>query len=95
MSSIRLPFSPVSVCIGITLSLVLSYGALMAVVMSYAALTVEFAQEVRNTEASVAALEAEYLQSVKLINQSDFTRMGYAKPLSQTFVAQASVTALR
>ena len=51
--------SPVSLCGSIVAVLVVSYIGLIAVVMSYAALTVEFSQSVKNVEATVATLESE------------------------------------
>jgi hypothetical protein len=63
--------------------------------MSYAALTVEFSQSVRNDEASIAALEARYLATVAEITSTDYTIAGYAKPVSLSYVSKQGPTALR
>lgn len=91
----RLPFSPVKLCVAIAALLLVVYIALIATVMSYAALTVEFAQQAKNEEAAVAILEAKYLATVAEITRTDFAEAGYAKPVAKTFVPTQSVTALR
>lgn len=75
--------------------LALIYIGLIAVVMSYAALTVEFSQHVRNDEAAVADLEAQYLATVAAVTSTDYAAAGYAKPVAQAFVRAESGTALR
>ncbi len=87
-------FSPVSLAGGAVGVLVVVYIGLIAVVMSYAALTIEFSQSVRNDESSVAALEQEYLAMVSKIMATDYTAE-YAPPVAKTFVRAKSVTALR
>lgn len=96
----RLPFStwpvrPVSLAIGTVAFLSVAYIGLIAVVMSYAALTVESSQSVRNDEASVAELEGQYLAAVAEITTMDYAAAGYVVPLSKTFVRAKSTTALR
>lgn len=73
----------------------ITYIGLMAVVMSYAALTIEFSQSVRNDEAAVAVLESQYLTMVSNITNTDYAAAGYAVPIAKTFVPTKSVTALR
>ncbi len=90
-----LPFSLVSFCSGAVGVLLVTYIGLIAVVMSYATLTVEFSQSVKNNEATVAVLEAKYLASVARITSTDYSVEGYAIPVVQTFVPTRSVTALR
>ena len=63
--------------------------------MSYAALTVEFSQSVRNDEATVATLESRYLATVAEITTTDFAAAGYALPIAEVFVSAKSVTAVR
>jgi hypothetical protein len=75
--------------------LLVVYIGLIATVMSYAALTVEFSQSVRNDEAVVAALESQYLAGVTRITNTDYVADGYAKPASKVFVRAESATALR
>lgn len=91
----RLPFSPVSLCTGIVAVLVVCYIGLIATVMGYAALTVEFTQSVRNDEAAVAVLESQYLAAVARITSIDYAAEGYAKPVATAFVSAKNVTALR
>lgn len=91
----HLPFSFLSFCSGAVGVLLVAYIGLIAVVMSYAALTVEFSQSVKNDEATVAVLEAKYLASVAHITSTDYLAEGYAKPIAQIFVRAESVTALR
>jgi len=91
----RLSFSPVSLCGGIAGILLVSYIGLIAVVMSYAALTIEYSQSVKNDEAAVATLEGQYLSGVARITGTNYAELGYAKPATQTFVRAQSKTALR
>lgn len=95
MPSIALPYSPRSLATALVALLTVVYIALIAVVMSYATLTVEFAESVRNGEAEVATLEAEYLAMVSAISTSDYRAAGYVKPSAKTFVAAERGTALR
>jgi hypothetical protein len=91
----RLPFSPVSLCFGAVAVLAITYIGLIAVVMSYAVLTVEFSQSVRNDEATVATLESQYLTAVAQITDTNYVAAGYAKPIAKIFVPTQSATALR
>ena len=93
MHNLRSPLlSLASGAVGI---LLVAYIGLIAVVMSYAALTVEFSQSVKNDEATVAVLVAEYLASVASITNTNYLAEGYATPATQIFVPARSVTALR
>ncbi|MDD2657414.1 MAG: hypothetical protein PHD04_01985 [Candidatus Pacebacteria bacterium] len=91
----HLPFSVLSLCSGIVGILLVAYIGLIATVMSYAALTVEFSQSVRNDEAAVAALESQYLAGVSRITSTNYEAEGYAKPASKTFVRAQGATAVR
>ena len=91
----RLPFSLVSICCGAVGVLLVAYIGLIAVVMSYAALTVEFSQSVKNDEAAVAILESTYLSLVAQITGADYAALGYVRPVVKLFVPAKSVTALR
>lgn len=95
MYKYRLPFSILSACYTVVGVLVVVYIGLIAVVMSYAALTVEFTQSVRNSEAEVASLESEYLNNVAHITSIDYAAAGYAKPQAQLFVRSHGRAALR
>ncbi|MHB8710530.1 MAG: hypothetical protein ACYC6X_03215 [Minisyncoccota bacterium] len=88
-------FSFLSLCYGSVGVLLVTYIGLIAAVMSYAALTVEFSQSVKNDEAAVAVLESQYLASVTRITNTDYVTEGYAAPIAQVFVQAKSVTALR
>lgn len=88
-------FSPLSLCYGIFGVLLVAYIGLIAVVMSYATLTVEFSQSVKNDEAAVATLEGQYLAGVAQIAGTNFVTEGYAKPAATVFVRAESATALR
>ena len=93
MHNLRSPiFSLTSGAVGV---LLVAYIGLIAVVMSYAALTVEFSQSVKNDEATVAVLEAQYLSSVASITNTNYLAEGYATPAAKIFVPARSVTALR
>ncbi len=91
----RIPFSPVALSGGAVAILALVYVTLIAIVMSYATLTIEFSQSVRSDEATVASLESAYLARVAEINSTDYVTEGYAKPVAQLYVPAKSVTALR
>lgn len=92
---LSLPFSMVQFSLGLVAVLAVTYVGLIAVVMNYAALTVEFSQQMKNDEASLAQLESQYLSSVARIESLDYRTLGYAKPESKNFVPSASQTALR
>jgi len=91
----RLHVSPVRVAGGTVAFLVVVYIGLIAVVMSYAALTVEFAQSVRNNESSVAVLEEKYLAAVARIMAIDYAAANYTLPVTTSFVGERGATALR
>jgi len=88
-------FSILSLGVGAVAILVVVYIGLIAVVMSYAALTVEFSQSVKNDESAVATLEAQYLAGVLRIESLDYRTIGYATPEAKVYVPAASMTALR
>jgi acyl-coenzyme A synthetase/AMP-(fatty) acid ligase len=89
------PFSFVSLCVGAVGFLAVAYIGLIAVVMSYAAMTVEFSQSVRNDEATLATLESNYLDGVTHITNIDVAAAGYEKPTAKVFVKAQSATTLR
>ena len=91
----HVPYSVVSLCFGAVAVLLVAYIGLIAVVMSYATLTVEFSQSVRNDESAVAVLEGRYLAGVLQITNIDYATEGYAKPSAKAFVRAESATALR
>lgn len=91
----RFSFSFLPLCYGAVGTLFVVYIGLIAAVMSYAALTVEFSQSVKSDEAAVAVLESQYLASVASITNTDYHAEGYAAPIAQIFVPTKSVTALR
>lgn len=75
--------------------LAVAYMGLIATVMTYAALTVEFSQSVRNSETAVAVLEKQYLSATAHITKTDYAAAGYAAPRAKIFVPTKSTTALR
>ena len=89
------PFSFLSFCLGTVGVLAVVYIGIIAVVMSYATLTIEFSQSVKNDEAAVAVLEGQYLGGVANIEGLDYRTLGYAAPSEKIFVPAASMTALR
>lgn len=91
----RLSLSAVTLCASAVAVLATAYIGLIAVVMSSAALTMEFAQSVKNDEAVVAVLESQYLAAVAHLTGIDYVAAGYATPRSTLFVPATSVTALR
>lgn len=88
-------FSPLSICTSVVALLGVAYVALIAVVMSYAALTIEFSQSVRSDQAAVAALESQYLTAVAMVTNTDYGALGYTKPVQRVYVPSARLTALR
>lgn len=94
-SILHFPFSPVRFCIGVVAVLLVLYIGLIATVMSYAALTIEFSQSVRNDEAVVASLEGRYLDTVAHTTATDYIADGYVRPAVMIFVPSSSATALR
>lgn len=97
MHSLRahVPFSPVSLCATLVVTLLVAYIGLIAMVMSYGVVTVEFTQSVRSDESELAQLESKYLDKVAEITSADYAALGYAKPVGQVFVRAESATALR
>ena len=97
MSNLRqhFSFSLLQLCYVMVGVLSVTYIGLMAVVMSYAALTVEFSQSVKNDEAAVATLESQYFTSVAKITNTDYSAEGYTAPTAQIFVPATAITALR
>lgn len=91
----HLSLSPTVLCSSIVVVLAVSYIGLIAVVMSYAALTVEFSQSVKNDGAAVAVLESQYLVAVAQITNTDYSKEGYVMPRDEVFVPKKSATALR
>ena len=91
----RFSLSPVSLAVALVATLGVAYIALVAVVMSYAALTIEFSQSVRNDEAAVATLESQYLAVVEAITTIDYAGAGYGKPVAEIFVPKGGGTGLR
>ncbi len=91
----RLPYSVTSLCVTLVAVLTVAYVGLIAVAMSYAALTVEFSQSVRNDEAAVAVLERQYFVTMTHITKTDYAAAGYTTPSVKVFVPAKSVTALR
>ncbi len=80
-------FSPRAFLLGTNITFVVVYLALIAFVMSYAALTVEFSQSVRNDEAAVGTLDGQYLAALSSITESDPVALGYRKPVASILVS--------
>ncbi len=87
--------SPVKAAAVLVAFLAIAYIGLIAVVMSYAASTIDFAQNVRNDEAHVSQLEASYLNQIASITDTNYTALGYVKPAVIAYVPSAQATALR
>lgn len=94
-SRFHLPFSLTSLSGGLVAVLAVTYIGLIAAVMSYAALTIEFSQSVTNDQASVAALDARYLAAVARVTSTNYVAAGYVVPSGETYVPAKSATALR
>lgn len=94
-SNLHFSFSITSLCIGTVAVLTVVYIGLIATVMSYATLTVEFSQSVKNDESAIAVLEGQYLAIVARISTIDYVAEGYSIPKSKIFVKVDSSTALR
>jgi amino acid permease len=91
----RIPFSPLPLALGVVGVLMISYIGLIAAIMSYGALTIEFSQSVKNDEASVATLETQYLAAIATITSSSYVAEGYVMPSSEIYVESKGETALR
>lgn len=90
---LRVPL--VSWCTVIVGALLVIYVSLIATVMTYASLTIEFSQSVKSDESAVAELETQYLRIVDNLTSIDYTAQGYALPVATVFVAASRQTALR
>ncbi len=87
-------WSPLRILAALNGGLILLYLGLIAFVMSYAAMHVEYAQSLRETQAAVGTLEAKYLAQVSGITTTDYAALGYQKPLSQAFVPSTPTAAI-
>ncbi len=94
-ATLRFPYSPQKTLAYVSVALALVYVALIALVMNYAALTVSFAQSIRNEEAAIAQLEQTYFSELDAISRADYRALGYEKPITHSFVTGAAATALR
>ncbi len=92
-SALSLPIN--HFCYALVGLLLLIYIGTIAVVMSYATLTVEFTQSVRTESSSLASLERQYLEEVAKITAVEYTTEGYAKPETKIFVRSKGGTALK
>lgn len=92
---LNLPFSFLTLCSATAGTLAVVYIALIAFVMSYAALTVSFSQSVKNDQATVAVLESQYLGSIASIQGTNYQTLGYAAPTEEIFVPAQVMTAMR
>lgn len=93
MRKLRLSFN--TLCVGAVGTLFVVYIALIAVVMTYATLTIEFSQSIQNDTSRVAVLEAEYLALVSRLTTTDYAAAGYAIPQATRYVTTKSATAIR
>lgn len=66
--------------------LAVCYLALIAGTMAFAAIEVEFAENVRGDEAQVAQLESQYFAKIASINTIDYVAHGYVKPMALIYV---------
>lgn len=88
-------FSPLKLASSAVGALLVVYIGLIAVVMSYASLTIEYAESMKQVKSQVATLETSYLASVSRLTSADYHALGYAAPLSTTYVTGGGGTALR
>ncbi|MEK7604586.1 MAG: hypothetical protein AAB442_02210 [Patescibacteria group bacterium] len=91
----RSRFSITRFSIGLVVSLFVVYLGLIAVVMSYASVTIAFSQSIKSDESAVAQLEAAYLTEVERITSIDARALGYAAPVAKWYVPTRGGTALR
>ena len=75
-------------------ALSVGYLCLIAVVMTYAAITSHLAQAEKEVRTDVSRLEEQYLAQVAAIQQSDVAAAGYARPTAIMFVQEKSAPVL-
>lgn len=80
---------------GIIAALLVAYIGLIALVMSYASVTIEFSQSIREDSSRVAQLETQYLSSIAHLTSLDYTAHGYVVPKVTSYVLGTGVTAIR
>ncbi len=68
----------------------ISYVAMMAFVMTYGAMQMQFAQSVRDTGAHVGVLESQYLALVTKINHTNPATLDLTKPTSIAYIIDTS-----
>lgn len=88
VAAVQARFIPIlSVVTGI---LLISYIAVFAFVMTYAAMQMRFSESVRDMSAHVGVLESNYLSLVAETNQTNPYKLGYTKPASIAYVTNDS-----
>lgn len=70
--------------------LLVSYLAMLAFIMVYGTLQMQFAQRVRDTSAQVGVLESQYLSLVTQINKTDPSTLGFTKPVAIAYVTDTA-----
>ncbi len=91
----NLPTSSVAWGAGIVATLFVVYVGLITTVMSYASLTVDYAQSIKSHESELATLEAAYLAHVNDLTHTNISALGYRAPTAKNYVPARSATALR
>jgi len=87
-------WSPAQLLIALNGGLVVCYIALIAFVMAYAALEVQFADSVRTDETALGTLETNYLNQLGSITNADYAAEGYSAPVAELFVPAAPEAAI-
>lgn len=84
----QLPY--ISILSFIAGTLLVSYLALIAFIMAYGTLQMQFAERVRDTSAQVGTLESQYLALVTQINETNPATLGFTKPTSIAYVTDTT-----
>lgn len=80
---------------GLIGTLLVVYIGLIALVMSYASVTISYAESIKDDESQVAVLETQYLESLATLTSIDYSEHGYVVPQVTAYVRETGVTALR
>jgi hypothetical protein len=86
--------SPTRALTALVLTLLVSYVALIAFVMSYGAVETEMAQAVRDASAQVSTLESQSLAGSTAFGALNPRALGYTTPVDKAFVTGTAKAAL-
>lgn len=71
-----------------------AYIALMVTTILFATLQTQLAASIRDTQASITALEAKYYESIATLDSTDPYAIGYVRPVQVVYVSGRALPSL-